>query len=103
MGEQTTGAIYGDGVPPETAGRLHRAAVTPAELDLLVGVVGHHWPAIDAHVKSHLANRRYYPCTTLPGRLCDRWCPVGGDPDLVAAAKAAPPASLSAQTEEDGR
>lgn len=76
---------YGTEVPERLAERLHRWKVTPAELAALISAVGHHWPAIEAHVKAHLLERRYQACTTLPGHLCNRWCPVGGDPYLVAA------------------
>lgn len=78
--------VYGTEVPHVFASRLHRWRVTPAELDALISIVGHHWPAIEAHVKAHVGERQYQSCTTLPGRLCDRWCPVGGNPLLVTEA-----------------
>lgn len=83
MGAQRIRAgLYGTEVPEQLAARLLRWKVTPSELDALIYVVGHHWPAIEAHVKAHVSERRYQACTMLPGRLCDRWCPVGGDPLL---------------------
>lgn len=88
MGRQVPAEVYGTEVPSQLAGRLWRWHVTPAELDAMIAVVGHHWPAIEAHVRAHLEGRRYQPCGALPGRLCSRWCPVGGDPTFVAALRA---------------
>lgn len=75
---------YGDTVPNETRVRLARWAVTGAAFMDLAFHLGDDWAAIEAHVKAHLVERRYSPCTTLPGTLCDRWCAYGGDPDLLA-------------------
>lgn len=109
--------IYGDEVPQETALRLGRAKVTTPELDALIGVLGHHWPAIEAHVKAHLVDRRYQACQGSPAPrsngLCDRWCPIGGDPDLIRLAESAEifarsiedvhlPVSRPAKTERPG-
>jgi len=77
---------YGDDVPEKLGILASRAAVTPAEFADLRWLLDDDWSAIEQHIRSHTVNRRYASCTTLPGHLCDRWCPVGGDPDLMATA-----------------